>query len=62
MTENTPQNRPVDPKLLEILVCPKTKGDLELVELPEAVRAQLVEKYQEHFRDEVPVVEQGLRS
>ncbi len=50
----------VDPELLEILVCPKTKGDLELVELPEAVRKELVEKYQEHFRDEVPVVEQGL--
>ncbi len=50
----------VDPELLEILVCPKTKGDLELVELPEAVRNDLVEKYKEHFRDEVPVVQQGL--
>lgn len=50
----------VDPELLEILVCPKTKGDLELIELPESTRAQLVEKYQEHFRDEEPVVEQGL--
>ena len=50
----------VDPELLEILVCPKTKGALELVELPEAVRQSLVEKYREHFRDEEPVVEQGL--
>jgi uncharacterized protein YbaR (Trm112 family) len=50
----------VDPGLLEILVCPKTKGDLELVDLPESVRSELVEKYREHFRDEVPVVEQGL--
>ena len=50
----------VDPELLEILVCPKTKGSLELVELPEDVRRSLVEKYREHFRDEEPVVEQGL--
>jgi uncharacterized protein YbaR (Trm112 family) len=29
MTENTPQNRPVDPKLLEILVCPLSRGPLQ---------------------------------
>jgi uncharacterized protein YbaR (Trm112 family) len=51
---------PVDPDLLEILVCPKTKGELELVDLPEETRATLVEKYREHFRDEEPAVEQGL--
>ena len=51
---------PVDPELLEILVCPKSKGALELIELPAAVRAGLVEKYREHFREETPVVEQGL--
>lgn len=50
----------VDPELLEILVCPKTKGELEVVSLPEEVRRMLVEKYREHFRDEEPVVEQGL--
>ncbi len=50
----------VDPELLEILVCPKTKGELEVVELPEDVRQMLREKYREHFRDEEPVVEQGL--
>jgi len=50
----------VDSDLLEILVCPKTHGELELVDLPADVRQRLVEKYREHFRDEEPVVEQGL--
>ena len=50
----------VDPELLEILVCPKTKGELELVDLPEETRASLIEKFREHFRDEEPVVEKGL--
>jgi uncharacterized protein YbaR (Trm112 family) len=50
----------IDAELLEILVCPKTKGALELVQLPEETRRSLVEKYREHFRDEEPVVEEGL--
>ena len=50
----------VDPELLEILVCPKTKGDLRLVDLPEDSRNTLIEKYREHFRDEAPVVTDGL--
>ncbi|MEM1206420.1 MAG: Trm112 family protein [Acidobacteriota bacterium] len=50
----------VDPKLLEILICPESQGTLELVELPDDVRRLLVEKYREHFRDEEPVAQQGL--
>jgi len=52
----------VDPKLLEILVCPVDKTPLEVVELPEAVRQRLVEKYGDQFRDEEPVVKVGLAS
>ena len=52
----------VDPELLAILVCPKTKGPLELIELPAAVRTRLVDKYREKFRDEEPVVTSGLYS
>ena len=52
----------VDPELLAILVCPKTKGPLELIELKESTRKSLVEKYREKFRGEEPVVTQGLYS
>ena len=50
----------VDPKLLEILVCPESHGELELVDLPASVAEGLVEKYREHFRDEKPEANQGL--
>ena len=52
----------VDPKLLEILVCPVDKTPLEVVELPESVRRRLVDKYRDQFKDEEPVVEVGLAS
>lgn len=52
----------IDPKLLEILVCPVDKTPLEVVELPDPVRARLVEKYREQFKDEIPIVEIGLAS
>ena len=50
----------IDPELLEMLVCPKSRGKLERVALPEVLRQRLVERYREHFRDEEPVVEEGL--
>ena len=54
------QPMPVDPDLLEILVCPRSKAELEVVALPSELCAELVEKYREHFRDEDPLVEEGL--
>jgi len=51
----------VDPKLLEILVCPDDKAALEVVSLPGAVRSRLVERYREQFKDEEPEVVDGLR-
>ena len=52
----------IDPKLLEILVCPVDKTPLEVVALPGEIRARLVEKYREQFKNEEPVVEIGLAS
>jgi uncharacterized protein YbaR (Trm112 family) len=52
----------IDPKLLEILVCPVDKTPLEVVELSNEIRSRLVEKYREQFKDEEPVVEIGLAS
>ena len=52
----------LDQELLDILVCPKSRGELELVDLPPAICSTLVEKYREHFRDEEPVVVHGLYS
>ncbi len=51
----------VDAQLLAILVCPEDKGDLEVVPLGAATCKRLIEKYREQFRDEEPVVTQGLR-
>ena len=50
----------VDKELLDLLVCPKSHGELELVQLPGEVCARLVERFKEHFQGEIPVVESGL--
>jgi uncharacterized protein YbaR (Trm112 family) len=50
----------VDPQLLEILVCPACKADVELKPLAADTCAMLVERYREKFRDEVPEVHEGL--
>ncbi len=52
----------VDPKLLEILVCPVDKTPLEVIDLPPSIRESLVNRYREQFKAEEPVVEVGLLS
>jgi hypothetical protein len=52
---------PVDPQLLEILVCPSCKADVELVPLPDPTCKALVDRYRDKFRDEEPDVHEGLR-
>lgn len=51
----------VDPELLELLVCPTCKADLELRPLPAPACAMLVDRYRDKFRDEEPEVHEGLR-
>lgn len=51
---------PVDPQLLEILVCPACKAELSLVPLPEATCEMLVARFRDKFRDETPEVREGL--
>ena len=50
----------VEQDLLDILVCPKSRAELRLVDLPPELCAKLVERYREHFPDEPPEVRQGL--
>ncbi|MCY3929168.1 MAG: hypothetical protein OXG81_12915 [Acidobacteria bacterium] len=51
---------PVDPELLELLVCPRSKGELTTTPLPPAVCERLVARYREHFAGEQPEVSEGL--
>ena len=50
----------VDPELLELLVCPKSKGELTVTPLPAAVCSRLAARYRADFGDEEPVVREGL--
>lgn len=51
----------VDPSLLEILACPVDKQEVSLVSLPDQRREEIRNRYREKFRDEEPVVEEGLK-
>jgi uncharacterized protein YbaR (Trm112 family) len=51
----------VDQELLEILACPLCKEEVKLVTLAEARRSTVRDKFREKFRNEEPVVEQGLQ-
>ena len=52
----------VDPELLEILACPAcdSRPPVSLCRLKEDVAKGLVDKYRDKFRDEEPVVTEGL--
>ncbi|HUO85703.1 MAG TPA: Trm112 family protein [Thermoanaerobaculia bacterium] len=51
----------VDADLLEILACPVDKQPVQVIALSETRRSEIREKYREKFRDEEPLVEEGLR-
>lgn len=52
----------VDPELLAILACPacEARPSVTLCPLETGAAAQVVEKYRDKFRDEEPVVTEGL--
>lgn len=50
----------VDPELLELLVCPRSKGELTVTPLPVSVCERLVARYREHFAGEQPEISEGL--
>ncbi len=52
----------VDPELLAILACPAcdTRPSVTVCNLEAGAAAQVVEKYRDKFRDEEPVVTEGL--
>ena len=51
----------VDQELLNILACPVCKVGVEVVALPDDLCQSLIEKYRPKFRDEEPVVRDGLK-
>lgn len=50
----------VEKELVEFLTCPKSRGALKLVDLNQKVSERIAERFREYFRDEEPVVQQGL--
>ncbi len=50
----------VDPQLLDLLVCPRSKGTLQVVPLPADLCERLVARYRESLGDEEPEVSDGL--
>ena len=55
------RGRAVDAEVLEILACPLCKEEVKLLSLPEDLRATVKDRYRDKFRDEEPVVEDGLQ-
>ncbi|MHB0969128.1 MAG: Trm112 family protein [Thermoanaerobaculia bacterium] len=51
----------VDAELLEILACPLCKEEVKIIPLSEARRSEIRDKYRDKFRNEEPVVDEGLR-
>lgn len=51
----------VDSELLEILACPLCKEEVKLIPLSDVRSSQIRDRYRDKFRDEEPVVEQGLQ-
>ena len=51
----------VDQELLEILACPLCKEEVKLVPLTDRQRTATRDKFREKFRNEEPVVDEGLQ-
>lgn len=51
----------VDAELLEILACPLCKEEVKITPLSDARRNEIRDKYRDKFRNEEPVVDEGLR-
>lgn len=51
----------VDQELLEILACPLCKEEVKVVSLTDVQRTTTRDKFREKFRNEEPVVEQGVQ-
>lgn len=52
---------PIDAELLEILACPLCKVEVKPVPMSEANRTAVRDKFRDKFRNEEPVVDEGLK-